>query len=190
MQFTRTIASILALGLALSAMPVHAEGEDAPLPGDFQVAPAAKQPKAKPPVLPPVSASSDKPLAATPSAPASRSLKQARSEVRKPARRSTQPARQAVRSKAGKQAQAARATQRQTPSLRTKRAQAKAGNVTRSKNATRSQRNALRKAPAIRGKQASLKRKKAARPAVAIKKTVKKPDTAKKPARKLAREKK
>ena len=62
MQLTRTIASILALGLALSAIPVHAEGEDAPLPGDFQLAPAPKPPKAKPLNLPPVNAGADNPI--------------------------------------------------------------------------------------------------------------------------------
>jgi hypothetical protein len=48
MQFTRTIASLLVAAMAFSAMPSFAEGEDAPLPGDFQAAPAPKPAKSRP----------------------------------------------------------------------------------------------------------------------------------------------
>ncbi|WP_174874006.1 hypothetical protein [Vogesella oryzae] len=55
MQLSRTIAALLVATMAFSASMSHAEGEDAPLPGDFQPAPIAKPPKAKPLQLPPVS---------------------------------------------------------------------------------------------------------------------------------------
>lgn len=195
MQFTRTIASILALSMALCAMPTRAESEDTPLPGDFQLAPAPRPAKAKPLNLPPVNAaaSSEKAAETPQKANLGEKTRHGKSPrtVSEPKPRAGKPAARPRRQSKAKNATApARRSAQQTQAKRSQRIHAKASQLARSKKATARSQQQVRPASKATIKRHSLKRKKAAITAAHSKKAVKKVKPAKKPSHQVAKTKK
>lgn len=192
MQFTRTIASIVALSLALCALPTRAESEDTPLPGDFQLAPAARPPKAKPLNLPPVSPASSADKAAEPAPRAAATAKRSKHKASQPARkadkqRAAKPAREARRQQAAAKPGIKRNVQRQQAG---KRGQVKARQMARSKKATALKQAAVRQGKTRQISRQNVKRKNISPHLAQRKKAAKKPKAVKKPAHSVAKTKK